>query len=110
MVVNSETIPTPCGSSYEAAVTWLWSRIAGQVETASQFDSGDRFAPFAHSRSLCRSQYDVAGVLLQIFGETEAGSMPGSGLTVEISPLSFPNRDVVLRGRTPRWKRPVMFY
>ena len=34
-------------------------------------------------------------------------NFPGSGLTVEISPLSFPNRNVFLRGCMPRWKCPV---
>jgi hypothetical protein len=33
------------------------------------------------------------------YDEADAASLPGSGLTVEFSPLSFPNRGVVLRGR-----------
>ena len=37
-----------------------------------------------------------------------SGNLPGSGLTVEISPLSFPNCNVVLRGRMLQWKRPVV--
>jgi hypothetical protein len=32
----------------------------------------------------------------------------GRGLILEISPFSFPNLSAVLRGRTPRWKRPIM--
>jgi hypothetical protein len=35
------------------------------------------------------------------------GRVPGSGLTVRINPLSFPNRNAVLRGRMSRWKCPV---
>jgi hypothetical protein len=34
------------------------------------------------------------------------GKLPGSELTHETNPLSFPNRSVVLRGRKPRWKYP----
>jgi hypothetical protein len=34
--------------------------------------------------------------------------LPGSGLTVEVNPLSLPNRSAALRGRTPRWKCPIM--
>jgi hypothetical protein len=33
---------------------------------------------------------------------------PGGGLTLEISPLSFPDRSVALRERTPRWKCPII--
>jgi len=32
----------------------------------------------------------------------------GRGLILEISPFSFPNLSAALRGRTPRWKRPIM--
>lgn len=46
--------------------------------------------------------------MLQAAGGTEDGNLPGGGLTVETSPLSFPNRNVGLRGRMPRSKCPVM--
>jgi hypothetical protein len=45
---------------------------------------------------------------IQAVGDKEDGNLPGSGLTVETSPLSFPNRSVVLRGRMQRWKCPAM--
>jgi hypothetical protein len=36
------------------------ARITGQVETVSEFDSGARFAPFAHTRSTCRWLRDLS--------------------------------------------------
>jgi hypothetical protein len=38
----------------------------------------------------------LAGLLFQTIGETNEGNLPGGGLTVEISPVSFPNCSAVL--------------
>ena len=83
------------------ALLWLLRRLLGLPMSFLR--------PLRSSYLMERRNLSLAYFFKKLVSRTTA-TCPGAGLIVETSPHTFSNCSMVLRGRTPQGKRPVVLW